>query len=38
MIIYIILLWILIELSAPAWLYVLLGGAAMLQLLKALAE
>ena len=34
MIVYIILLWILINMSAPAWTYILLGIAALLTILK----
>lgn len=34
MLIYIILLWVLIELSAPTWCYVLLGIAGMITILK----
>ena len=34
MFVYIILLWILINMSAPAWTYVLLGIAAFLTILK----
>lgn len=34
MITYIILLWILIKLSAPAWPYILLGVAAALSIFK----
>lgn len=31
---YIILLWILINMSAPAWIYVLLGTKALITILK----
>ena len=34
MFVYIILLWILISMSAPAWTYVLLGIAAFITILK----
>ena len=34
MFVYIILLWILINMSAPAWTYVLLGIAAFITILK----
>ena len=34
MLIYIILLWILINMSAPAWTYILLGIAAFITILK----
>ena len=34
MFVYIILLWILINMSAPAWTYVLLGIAALVTVLK----
>lgn len=34
MLVYIILLWILINMSAPAWTYVLLGIAALVTILK----
>ena len=34
MFVYIILLWILINMSAPAWTYVLLGIAALVAILK----
>ena len=34
MFVYIILLWILINMSAPAWTYVLLGMAAFIKILK----
>lgn len=34
MFVYIILLWILINMSAPAWTYVLLGIAAIVTILK----
>lgn len=33
MLIYLILLWILIKLSAPAWTYVLLAVAAMIKMI-----
>ena len=34
MFVYIILLWILINMSAPAWTYVILGIAAFITILK----
>ena len=38
MFVYIILLWILINMSAPAWTYVLLGISAFITILKWEAE